>query len=320
LLSISRTPVVVRNTWFSDQDLSTVTSGDQHNLALQADGTLLAWGLGNEGRLGNNVTRIHIQPVQLPVDTAPLDPGDRWLSIASGAACQHSMAIVAMSLLPAATTDTAIPLGATEAYLLGTVNPHGQPVDVTFDYGLTSAYGTTVTASPATMNGTVRNFAEAAITGLLPGTTYHYQVKAVHGGISFALGGDRTFTTFTRLQMWRNDHFGTIENTDAAADNADPDSDGVANLTEFAFGLNPLKPDAAALPQHVVDGSLILLEFTEPDSHMGLTYGAEWSPDMSPGSWSPLPDKGAGAVHSFKLDTAGSDRAFLRLKATITSP
>jgi uncharacterized delta-60 repeat protein len=320
LLSISRTPVVVRNTWFSDQDLPTVTSGDQHNLALQTDGTLLAWGLGNEGRLGNNVTRIHIQPVQLPVNTTALDPGDRWQGLFSGAACQHSLAIVAMSLLPAATTDTAIPLGATEAYLLGTVNPHGQPVDVTFDYGLTTEYGTTVTASPATMNGTVRTFAEAAITGLLPGTTYHYQVKAVHGGISFALGGDRTFTTFTRLQMWRNDNFGSIESTDAAADNADPDNDGVANLTEFAFGLNPLRPDAAALPQHVVDGSLILLEFTEPLSHMGITYSAEWSPDMSPGSWSALPDKGAGPVHSFKFSTAGSERGFLRLKATVTSP
>ena len=320
LLSISRTPVVVRNTWFSDQDFTTVTSGDQHNLALQTDGTLLAWGLGNDGRLGNNVTRIHIQPVQLPVNTTALDPGDRWQGLFSGAACQHSLAIVAMSLLPAATTDTAIPLGATEAYLLGTVNPHGQPVDVTFDYGLTTEYGTTVTASPATMNGTVRTFAEAAITGLLPGTTYHYQVKAVHGGISFALGGDRTFTTFTRLQMWRNDHFGSIESTDAAADNADPDNDGVANLTEFAFGLNPLQPDAAALPQHVVDGSLILLEFTEPDSRMGITYSAEWSPDMSPGSWSALPDKGAGPVHSFNFSTAGSERGFLRLKATVTAP
>ena len=320
LLSISRTPVVVRNTWFSDQDLTTVTSGDQHNLALQTDGTLLAWGLGNEGRLGNNVTRIHIQPFQLPVNTTALDPGDRWQGLFSGAACQHSLAIVAMSLLPAATTDTAIPLGATEAYLLGTVNPHGQPVDVTFDYGLTNAYGTTVTASPDTMNGTNRAFAEAAITGLLPGTTYHYQVKAVHGGISFALGGDRTFTTFTRLQMWRNDHFGSIESTDAAADNADPDSDGVANLTEFAFGLNPLRPDAAALPQHVVDGSLILLEFTEPLSLMGITYSAEWSPDMSPGSWSALPDKGAGPVHSFKFSTAGSERGFLRLKVTNAGP
>jgi hypothetical protein len=256
----------------------------------------------------------------LPVNTTALDPGDRWQGLFSGAACQHSLAIVAMSLLPAATTDTAIPLGATEAYLLGTVNPHGQPVDVTFDYGLTTEYGTTVTASPATMNGTVRTFAEAAITGLLPGTTYHYQVKAVHGGISFALGGDRTFTTFTRLQMWRNDNFGSIESTDAAADNADPDNDGVANLTEFAFGLNPLRPDAAALPQHVVDGSLILLEFTEPLSHMGITYSAEWSPDMSPGSWSALPDKGAGPVHSFKFSTAGSERGFLRLKATVTSP
>ncbi len=316
----SHTPTEVKTSWLGGQSLGSVVAGDEHNLAQRSDGKLYAWGLGNEGRLGNNNIDVHTQSTQKPVDATALDPGDRWQGLFSGAACQHSLAIVAMSLLPAATTDAAIPLSATEAYLLGTVNPHGQSVDVTFDYGLTNTYGTTVTASPATMNGTVRTFAEAAITGLLPGTTYHYQVKAVHGGISFALGGDRTFTTYSRLQMWRNVHFGSLESTEDAADSADPDNDGVANLTEFAFGLNPLKPDAAALPQHIVDGSLILLEFTEPDSHMGITYGAEWSPDMSAGSWSALPDKGAGTVHTFKLDTTGRERGFLRLKVTNTGP
>ena len=312
----SNTPAVVSETWLGGQNVTGAISGDEHNLAVRTDGTLYAWGLGNEGRLGDDNTGIHTQPMQAPVVATALDPGDRWLSLASGAACQHSLAIVAMSLQPAATTYFAEPRSATEALIAGIVRAHGVPVDVTFDYGLTSAYGTTVTATPATMNGTTSAIASAELTGLLPGTTYHYQVKAAQAGISLAFGGDRTFTTYTRLQMWRYEHFGILDNDAEAADGADPDGDGVTNLTEFAFGLHPLKPDANALPQHTSDGSLIFFEFTEPDTYMGVTYGAEWSSDMSPGSWLPLSDNGSGANHSFKFSTTGRDRVFLRLKVT----
>ena len=316
----SFSPIPVATTWLAGQSVTAAVSGDEHNLALRTDGTLYAWGLGNEGRLGDNNIALHTQPGQLAVNALLLDPGDRWQSIFSGSSGQHSMGIVAMSLMPTAITYTATPWSATEASLFGIVNAHGMPVDVTFDYGLTTAYGTTVTAVPATMNGTTPAFAEADISGLIPGTTYHFLVKALNGGSSYALGEDKTFTTYSRLQMWRNDHFATLENTGDAADSADPDNDGVSNLLEFAFGLHPLKPDAASLPQHAADGSLLIFEFTEPDTFMGIIYGAEWSPDMSPGSWLPLPENGSGANHSFKLSTIGQPRAFLRLRVTTTAP
>jgi alpha-tubulin suppressor-like RCC1 family protein len=315
----SSTPAALSSTWLGGQSLAATVSGDEHNLAMRSDGKLFAWGLGNEGRLGNNNIDVHTQPTQQPVDATALDPGDRWQGLFSGTACQHSLAIIAVSLEPSATTLPAFVISDTEAILYGRVNAHGRPTDLTFDHGLTSGYGSSTNATPPTLDTITPTVVSAALTGLIPGRTYHYQVNAAQG-LSYTPGGDLTFTTFTRLQMWRNDYFGTVESAEDSADNADPDNDGVANLTEFAFGLNPLQPDAAALPQHVVDGSLILLEFTEPDTHMGITYSAEWSPDMSPGSWSALPDKGAGPVHSFKFSTAGSDRGFLRLKATVTSP
>jgi len=56
------------------------------------------------------------------------------------------------------------------------------------------------------------------------------------------LGTDGTLTVamvLTPLQSWRLTHFGTPEGVGDAADGADPDKDGIANLVEYALGLDP---------------------------------------------------------------------------------
>lgn len=46
-------------------------------------------------------------------------------------------------------------------------------------------------------------------------------------------------TPLSAVQAWRLAHFGSFDNTGAAADNADPDGDGTLNKTEFRLGLDP---------------------------------------------------------------------------------
>jgi hypothetical protein len=48
----------------------------------------------------------------------------------------------------------------------------------------------------------------------------------------------------TTIAQWRAVFFGTTNNLGAAADNADPDGDGIPNLLEYAFGLDPTTPDS----------------------------------------------------------------------------
>jgi hypothetical protein len=48
------------------------------------------------------------------------------------------------------------------------------------------------------------------------------------------------------IAQWRALFFGTTNNLGAAADIADPDGDGIPNLLEYAFGLNPLHLDNAS--------------------------------------------------------------------------
>jgi hypothetical protein len=61
-----------------------------------------------------------------------------------------------------------------------------------------------------------------------------------------------------------------------------------------------------------------VISFTEPAGITGITYGAEWSPDLTPASWLPVLDTGTGTTHTFSIPTVGSLRKFMRLK--VTSP
>jgi hypothetical protein len=95
---------------------------------------------------------------------------------------------------PIVTTDAATGVGANDATLNGTVNANHASTVVTFEYGLTTAYGSTVTADQSPVAGNADTPVSAAITGLLPNTTYHYRVIGQNMA-GTTDGGDMTFTT-----------------------------------------------------------------------------------------------------------------------------
>ncbi len=93
-----------------------------------------------------------------------------------------------------ATTLAATAIGTTTATLNGTIFDAGATVTVKFNYGLTVAYGTDVTADQSPLNAPNANTAVSkTITSLTPNTTYHFRVRAENGGITN--GADMTFTT-----------------------------------------------------------------------------------------------------------------------------
>jgi autotransporter-associated beta strand protein len=90
----------------------------------------------------------------------------------------------------------------------------------------------------------------------------------------------------TAQQDWRQSTFGTTVNTGSAADNADPDGDGVKNLMEFALGTGPLSANTTPISLSVSGG---ILNFTYRRSHTaeadGMVYIVEWS-DTLGNDWS----------------------------------
>ena len=96
---------------------------------------------------------------------------------------------------PTATTEAVTEVSDKGVTLNATVNPNGFETAYRFEYGTTTAYGTSVPIpDEAIGSGTSGVKASKAITGLLASTTYHYRVVATNAQGS-SVGKDATFTT-----------------------------------------------------------------------------------------------------------------------------
>jgi len=100
---------------------------------------------------------------------------------------------VALAAAPAATTGSTDAVGPNGATVHGTVAPNGQATTYHFDYGTTSAYGSS-TPSASAGSGTTTVDVSAALSGLKPQTTYHYRLVATSSD-GTSEGADATFTT-----------------------------------------------------------------------------------------------------------------------------
>ncbi len=81
--------------------------------------------------------------------------------------------------------------------LNGTVNPHGRPVtSCVFEFGTTGAYGQSVPCSPASLGEESTPVSVSAqLSGLTPGTEYHYRLVAQNGAPVSSVTADHTFFT-----------------------------------------------------------------------------------------------------------------------------
>jgi DNA-binding beta-propeller fold protein YncE len=102
---------------------------------------------------------------------------------------------------PTATTVAAQSVNETSALLGGAANPEGSDTTCSVQYGTTSAYGSQAPLSPEEAlapvdvgSGSTEAGVPVLVSGLAPGTTYHYRFIATNSaGTSY--GQDTTFTT-----------------------------------------------------------------------------------------------------------------------------
>jgi hypothetical protein len=96
---------------------------------------------------------------------------------------------------PVVVTGTATAVGSTTATLNGTVNPNGAATTYHFEYGPTTAYGTSIPVPNGSAGSGSSAVAESAnVTGLTASTLYHFRLVATNSG-GTTNGADASFTT-----------------------------------------------------------------------------------------------------------------------------
>jgi hypothetical protein len=111
---------------------------------------------------------------------------------------------------------------------------------------------------------------------------------------------------------WRLRYFGSVSHPLSAA-TADPDGDGVNNLSEFQAGSNPLEAGSMLkLSSTPLSSTAIKLFFP---TGSGRTYVLEYAPEIV-GPWAPLcTNAGNGGIYEYTNTVSGVSKRFYRLKA-----
>ncbi len=97
------------------------------------------------------------------------------------------------SMAPTALTLPATGITRTTATLNGLVNSNGANTAVSFDFGPDTNYGQTVSTTSSSVSSGLDTPVHATLTGLAPGSTWHYRVRATNT-VDTTLGEDRSFT------------------------------------------------------------------------------------------------------------------------------
>jgi len=168
------------------------------------------------------------------------------------------------------------------------------------------------------------------ISGSAPISTTNRKVGTLPVGFRGTLASVGNTLTLTiapgsplsSLESWRQDNFGSSNNTGNGADTADYDNDGVTNLLEYATGTSPTVAGIGAYST-ARSGNYLALTYTRiADST--LTYTVEGSSDLT--TWTTVtaannPSTGASntagqVTVTDTVSTSVASRRFLRLKVS----
>ncbi len=171
-----------------------LTQGEPIGITAADDGDLYFTERGHEGAIGQITPGGEITELKTGLTkknepwaiTAGPD-GNIWFTEA------HEAKIGRLTIPPGIGSASAGTPTETEATLEAEALPNAQSSTLAFEYGQTGAYGSS--SSPVEVgSGTAASHGSAQLSGLEPGTTYHYRALATNAS-GTTYGPDATFTT-----------------------------------------------------------------------------------------------------------------------------
>lgn len=153
----------------------------------------------------------------------------------NGAGTSHGGdAIFTTLAMPGATTGAATSVSASSATLNGTVDPNGRATTFYFDYGTSTSYGSR-TPERGAVSATGAQAESAGISGLTAGRTYHFRIVA-RSDAGTTAGKDAIFTTGSAPTVVTGDVASLAPTSAALKGTVTPN--GLATTWWFEYGIS----------------------------------------------------------------------------------
>ena len=191
---------------------------------------------------------------------------------------------------PTPVTLAATNLTTEGARINGTVKSPWLNAIATFEWGTTNSYGNTITATQNPVLGILPAAVSADITGLSPGTTYHYRIKA-ENALGVVYSDDIEFTTLGLIPQVTTQPV-TNARTTTAQLSAVVNANSLNTIVTFEYGTTTSYGNAATAVSNGIPGSINLnvsvsisgltrnttyYVRTSATNSLGTTYGNEIS-------------------------------------------
>jgi hypothetical protein len=260
-----------------------------------------------------------LSPVLAPGTTSYTDSNvatsssyDYRLAVVGASGVSPFASLTAATTQPAPSTLTATP-GSAQVALSWSAVPTAASYSLMRSTVSGGPYATIASGLTAT------SYTDTAVTR---GVTYYYYVTADGATGQGVPSAEVSAAPLTMIQAWRQQVFGSTNNTGSGADNANPSGDGIPNLMKYALGLNPLSTNAAAKPLALLTNGYLQISFTRTNDPT-LLYTVEGTSDFA--SWIPVwsstgssNTNGPVTIRDTNAPVSSTTRRFLRLK--VTSP
>jgi uncharacterized protein (TIGR02145 family) len=196
---------VITTTTVSNITATTATSGG--NITDEGSSTVISrgvcWSTGTTATIADNKTNDGAGAGSYSSNITGLNVATiyyirAYATNSVGTGYGMAMSLTTLGQSPTPTTASATNINVTSATLNGSVNANYLSTVVTFEYGTTTSYGSSGTATQSPVTGNANTNVSADITGLTEATIYHYRLKATNF-LGTTYGGDMIFTTLGQV-------------------------------------------------------------------------------------------------------------------------
>lgn len=120
-----------------------------------------------------------------------------------------AMSFTTLGQKPTVNANSVSNITANSAMLDGTINANFLSTVVTFEYGTSTSYGQSITATQSPVTGNINTNVNVIISGLTARTTFHFRIKAVNSlGITYS--ENITFSTYGSVTDADGNHYNTL--------------------------------------------------------------------------------------------------------------